>query len=118
MASLPAPSTDPRPIGPNELGWQKRNEHGDVIASSRYAGHGTSVKRIEEVMRFLGITKPYRLGKLVGLTDINQVYMWTNGRHRPSQLMLDRMLALVLMKANGELDLDTFHPSYWEGSAA
>ena len=73
--------------------WRK---HGAAFQVSPYPSLVVAAAVIALAGEAMGIT-PYYLGKLIGVSQPNQVYTWLSGAKRPSALYLTRLLRLLLL---------------------
>ena len=78
-----------------------------------YPQNGQWVETLLAATAFLGVTRS-RLGQLVGLPQAHKVHLWFRGKHCPSAKYYDRLVRLMILKLQGQLDIHTFNGSaYW-----
>lgn len=86
-----------------------------ATTSSRYPRFTDSLALLEMVRLRLGVRR-YRLCKMLGCSLPGAVSCaWWGGRSRPSALYMSRLLMLVILHADGKLDIQRFDGRSWGG---
>ena len=105
---------DKSKVEPGEFAWIEKPWAAKTFKNQPYAKASGCNRCLEDATTDFSVTA-WGLARLLGLPWLHHIYQWLDGRKRPSQMYMTRLVKLYQLHNQG-ISLAMVHHIDWDGS--